>query len=78
MNDKYLVVLPQYIYAFDLTLWGWIHLLVGLGLLGNRHRPAARSELGSHGRHSHRGDIGDHQLHMAAVLALVGAHGDRH
>ena len=26
-------VLPQYIYAFDLTLWGWIHLLVGLGLL---------------------------------------------
>ena len=33
VNDKYLVVLPQYIYAFDLTLWGWIHLLVGLGLL---------------------------------------------
>ena len=31
VNDKYLVVLPQYIYAFDLTLWGWIHLLVGLG-----------------------------------------------
>jgi uncharacterized membrane-anchored protein YitT (DUF2179 family) len=33
VNDKYLVVLPEYIYAFDLTLWGWIHLLVGLGLL---------------------------------------------
>jgi hypothetical protein len=33
VNDKYLVVLPDYIYAFDLTLWGWIHLLVGLGLL---------------------------------------------
>ena len=33
VNDKYLVVLPEYVYAFDLTLWGWIHLLVGLGLL---------------------------------------------
>ena len=33
VRDKWLVVLPQYIYAFDLTLWGWIHLLVGLALL---------------------------------------------
>jgi hypothetical protein len=33
VNDKYLVVLPNYIYAFDLTVWGWIHLLVGLALL---------------------------------------------
>lgn len=33
VRDQWLVVLPQYIYAFDLTLWGWIHLLVGLALL---------------------------------------------
>jgi hypothetical protein len=33
VNDKWLVVLPQYIYAFDLTVWGVIHLLVGLALL---------------------------------------------
>jgi hypothetical protein len=33
VNDKYLVVVPNYIYAFDLTVWGWIHLLVGLGLV---------------------------------------------
>jgi hypothetical protein len=33
VNDKYLVVLPNYIYAFDLTVWGWIHLLIGLALL---------------------------------------------
>jgi hypothetical protein len=33
VRDKWLVVLPQYVYAFDLTLWGWIHLLVGLALL---------------------------------------------
>lgn len=33
VNDKYLVVLPNYIYAFDLTVWGVIHLLVGLALV---------------------------------------------
>ena len=33
VNDKYLVVLPNYIYAFDLTVWGVIHLLVGAGLV---------------------------------------------
>jgi hypothetical protein len=33
VNDKYLVVLPNYIYAFDRTLWGVIHLLVGLALV---------------------------------------------
>ena len=24
---------PNYIYAFDLTAWGWIHLLIGLALV---------------------------------------------
>ena len=33
VNDKYLLVLPNYIYAFDLTVWGVIHLLVGLALV---------------------------------------------
>ena len=33
VHDQWLVALPNYIYAFDLTLWGWLHLLVGLGLL---------------------------------------------
>ena len=33
VNDKYLVVLPNYVYAFDLTTWGWIHLLIGLVML---------------------------------------------
>lgn len=33
VNDKYLVVLPNYIYSFDLTAWGWIHLILGLALL---------------------------------------------
>src|SRR4249919_3008383 len=33
VNDKYLVVLPNYLYAFDFTVWGVIHLLVGLALV---------------------------------------------
>ena len=33
VHDKYLVVAPSTIYAFDLTVWGVIHLLVGIALL---------------------------------------------
>ncbi|HET9302198.1 MAG TPA: hypothetical protein VFO20_05435 [Propionibacteriaceae bacterium] len=33
VNDEWLVVVPEYIFAFDLTVWGVIHLLVGLALL---------------------------------------------
>lgn len=33
VNDQYIVVLPNYIYAFDLTVWGWVHLLLGLALV---------------------------------------------
>jgi hypothetical protein len=33
VNDQWLVVVPEYIFAFDLTVWGVIHLLIGLALL---------------------------------------------
>jgi hypothetical protein len=33
VRDEWLVVLPNYIYAFDLTVWGVIHLLVGMALV---------------------------------------------
>ena len=33
VNDQYLVVLENYFVAVDITLWGWIHLLVGLALV---------------------------------------------
>jgi len=29
-RDEYLLVLPNYVFAIDLTRWGWIHLLLGL------------------------------------------------
>ena len=29
VKDDLYVVTPQYIYSFDLTAWGWVHLLLG-------------------------------------------------
>lgn len=36
LNDKIYVSTPGYLYAYDLTTWGWIHLLLGvlIGLAG--------------------------------------------
>ena len=30
VNDKVYVSTPGYIYSFDLTGWGWIHILLGI------------------------------------------------
>ena len=27
------MVPPNYVFALDVTVWGWIHLLIGLGLI---------------------------------------------
>ncbi|UYM03623.1 DUF7144 family membrane protein [Solicola gregarius] len=32
-NDEYFVTLPNYTYEFDLTAWGWIHLVIGIILV---------------------------------------------
>jgi len=29
-NDKVYVATPEYIYSYDLTTWGWVHLLLGI------------------------------------------------
>lgn len=29
LNDEVYVTTPQYVYSFDLTSWGWIHLILG-------------------------------------------------
>src|SRR5262245_47380011 len=33
VNDEFFVVGPKYTYEFDLTTWGWIHLLIGAALV---------------------------------------------
>lgn len=32
-GDEFLVVTPDYLFKFDATTWGWIHLLLGLVLV---------------------------------------------
>jgi hypothetical protein len=30
LNDEVFVTTPEYVYSFDITTWGWIHLVVGV------------------------------------------------
>jgi hypothetical protein len=32
-DDEFYVLTPNYIFQFDVTTWGWIHLLVGIVLV---------------------------------------------
>jgi hypothetical protein len=32
LNDEFFVVGIEYVYKFDLTTWGWIHLILGVAL----------------------------------------------
>ena len=34
LKDKVYVSTPKYVYQFDLTTWGWIHLILGLLAVG--------------------------------------------
>lgn len=31
-HDKHLIVVPEYVFAFDISAWGWVHLVLGLAL----------------------------------------------
>ena len=33
LNNEFYVVTQEYIFQLDVTTWGWIHLIVGAGLL---------------------------------------------
>jgi hypothetical protein len=73
VNDQWLVVRPEYIFAFDLTVWGVIHLLVGLALLAIGIffllRGQTWARVAWHGGGS---DLGNHELRLSAVLTVVG------
>lgn len=32
-NDEFYVVTQEYVFRFDVTTWGWVHLLVGVALM---------------------------------------------
>jgi hypothetical protein len=33
INDEVFVKLGQYVYRFDATVWGWIHIILGLAFI---------------------------------------------
>ena len=35
--DKIFVSTPQYAYYFDITGWGWVHLILGVPVAGHRY-----------------------------------------
>ena len=34
-NDEFYVVTQEWVFEFDVTTWGWIHLLLGIVLVGS-------------------------------------------
>lgn len=30
LNDTFYIVLPEYVLTFDITTWGWVHLILGV------------------------------------------------
>jgi len=30
LNDKVFVTTQGYVYEFDITVWGWLHLIIGI------------------------------------------------
>ena len=32
-NDTFFVVVPDYIFKFDVTTWGWIHIILGIVIM---------------------------------------------
>ncbi|SDS93937.1 hypothetical protein SAMN04489752_2908 [Brevibacterium siliguriense] len=45
INDELLVSLPNYLFAFDFTVWGWIHLTLGVVLIATGIALAARNRV---------------------------------
>ena len=34
INDEFFVVTRNYVFAFDITVWGWIQLIIGVVIVG--------------------------------------------
>lgn len=74
-NDAFYIVGEKYVFQFDVTTWGWIHLILGIviaaaGFFLFRGAVWARTVGGHPGQPQRPGE-----LRLAALLPLVG---DRH
>ena len=77
VHDEYILVLRNYILSLDLTVWGSIHLVVGLILGGDRSLPSAGQRLGQNRRPGGCRHLRCDQLFLAALRTGVGDLGHR-
>ena len=66
-NDDFYVVGQKWVFEFDLTTWGWIHLVVG-AIVAVAGFFVFQGALGTPGRNRGRGSQHRAELHVAALL----------
>jgi hypothetical protein len=68
VNDQSLVPTREYLFQFDRTTWGWIHLVLGLVIAGAGVGLLGRSDLGA-GR-PRSGGAGQRRGHVRVPASL--------
>ena len=72
VNDTFYVVGPEYIVQFDVTTWGWIHVLLGIVILLSAIGLFSGAVWGTY-RWCHRcNGVGTHRVCVAALVAVMG------
>ena len=73
-NDELFVAGGDYLFSFDTTAWGWVHLVLGLLGVGIGIAILTRTTVGLHGRH--RPGLRQHgrRVRVPSALPLLGAH----
>ena len=76
-NDDFYVAGQKWIFEFDLTTWGWIHLIVGIAVVVAGFLRLRGRRLGRVRRHRCRRYQRTVELHVAALLPTVDHHHHR-
>ena len=71
-NDEFYVVGKKWTFSFDVTAWGWIHLILGIVVAVARGVLVAGCRVGPHRRRDRREHQRAVQLRLAALLPGVG------
>ena len=76
LEDEVYVATPKYIFEFDATAWGWIHLILGIVVV-LALRPVQRRGLGPNGRRDPGRTERDRELRVHPVVSAVVDHDHR-
>ena len=76
-NDEFFIVGEQYTFKLDITVWGWLHLLLGLGLAFCGAGTVAARHVGGEDRDRASPAMRGRELLLLAVLPDVGGRRNR-